>query len=89
MREKGSFIAICAVTVAVFASPSAGAVPLSGHFVLNGGMDQAITTQKARHVCRGSQRRRCYYTSRRYYTSRPEQTTRHFNEYYRSGWNGM
>jgi hypothetical protein len=82
MREKGSFIAFCAVTAAVFASSSAGAVPLPGYFVLNAGMDQAITTQKARYVCRGSQRRRCYYISR------PEQTTRQ-EDYHRSGWNGM
>jgi hypothetical protein len=87
MQEKGSVIAFCAVTAsvgaAVFVSSSARALPLAGYSVHGAGIHQATTTQKARYICRGSRRHRCYYISR------PEQTTRDFSGYYRSGWNGM
>jgi hypothetical protein len=86
MREKGSVIAFCAVTAAmgatVFASSSAGAVPLAGYSGLNSAVRQAIPTQEARYICRGSRRHRCYYVSR---PARP-----HFNGYYYgSNWGGM
>jgi hypothetical protein len=88
MREKGSVVAVCAVTTmlsaAAFGSPSARALPLSGYSGLNAAIHHATTTQKARHVCRG--RHRCHYVSRP-----PEQTTRptRQEDYHRSGWNGM
>jgi hypothetical protein len=86
MRQKGLVITLCAVTAAVGAAvfvPSARALPLVGYSVHSAAIRQAITTQKARHVCR--ERHRCHYISR------PEQTTRRTRQedYHRSGWNGM
>jgi hypothetical protein len=80
MRDKGSIIASMLLGVALFAPSNVEAVPLScGKAAIR----QPSTTQQVR--CRSSRRNRCYRV-----ISRPEQTTRHFNEYYpRSGWNGM
>jgi hypothetical protein len=79
MREKGSIIASMLLGVALFAPSNVQAVPLAGG---KAAIHQPTTTQQVR--CRSSRRNRCYHISR------PEQTTRHSNEYYpRSGWNGM
>jgi len=79
MREKGSIIASMLLGAALFAPSNVQAVPLTGGKVIH----EPTTTQQIR--CRSSRRNRCYHI-----ISRPEQTTRHFNEYYHgSGWNGM
>ena len=86
MREKGSIIVSMLLGVALFAPSNVQAVPLAGG---EAAFHQSTTTQQVR--CRSSRRNRCYHISRpEHYISRPEQTTRHSNEYYpRSGWNGM
>jgi hypothetical protein len=81
MRAKGSATAFCALGAAIGATvltaANARAIPLAGYSLHSAAIQQATTTQKARHVCRG--RHRCYYVSR------PERAIR----YNRSNRNGM
>ena len=84
MREKRSIIVSMLLGVALFAPSNVQAVPQAGG---KAAIHQPTTTQQVR--CRSSRRNRCYHISRPKQISRPEQATRHFNEYYGSGWNGM